>query len=93
MIAPVPTLSGSAPRQVACAFGATLRAAREAAGITQEALAELADCDRTYPSLLERGLRQPTIGMMIDIADALRVEPAALVNLTIARLRERGART
>ncbi len=93
MIAPVPTRSGSDSRLVAWAFGAVLRAARETAGMTQEVLAERADCDRTYPSLLERGLRQPTIGMMIDIAGALRVEPAALVNLTIARLRERGAKT
>jgi len=48
------------------------------------------DCDRTYPSLLERGLRQPTIGKVIGIAEALHIEPAALVNMTIARLRERG---
>src|SRR6267154_2716736 len=50
------------PRQVARAFGAILRAARVAAGLSQEVLAERADCDRTYPSLLERLLRQPTIG-------------------------------
>jgi transcriptional regulator with XRE-family HTH domain len=75
------------PRQVAKAFGAILRAARVAAGISQEVLAERADCDRTYPSLLERGLRQPTIGIVIVIADALRIEPARLVTLTVTRLR------
>jgi transcriptional regulator with XRE-family HTH domain len=75
------------PRQVARAFGAILRAARVAAGLSQEVLAERADCDRTYPSLLERGLRQPTIGKVIDIAGALHMEPTALVTLTIARLR------
>ena len=77
-------------RQVAKEFGAILRAARLAAGISQEVLAERADCDRTYPSLLERGLRQPTIGKVIEIAEALRIEPATLLNMTIARLRERG---
>jgi len=83
-------MSGLEPRQVAKAFGTVLRAARETAGISQELLAERADCDRTYPSLLERGLRQPTIGKVIDIAGALRVEAASLVNMTIVRLRERG---
>jgi transcriptional regulator with XRE-family HTH domain len=60
------------------------------AGITQEVLAERADCDRTYPSLLERGLRQPTIGKVINIAAALHVAPATLVNMTISRLRAWG---
>jgi transcriptional regulator with XRE-family HTH domain len=83
-------MSALDPRQVAKAFGAILRAARVAAGISQEVLAERADCDRTYPSLLERGLRQPTIGKVIDIAGALHLEPTVLLNLTIARLRERG---
>jgi transcriptional regulator with XRE-family HTH domain len=78
------------PRAVAMAFGAILRVARQDAGVSQEVLAERADCDRTYPSLLERGLRQPTIGKVLDLASALQLEPAALVNMTVARLRERG---
>jgi transcriptional regulator with XRE-family HTH domain len=72
-------MSALDPRQVARAFGAILKAVRAEAGISQEVLAERADCDRTYPSLLERGLRQPTISVLIDIANALRVEPATLV--------------
>ncbi len=47
--------------EVAVAFGKTLRAARRERGISQEDLAFRADCDRTYPSLLERGLRTPTL--------------------------------
>jgi transcriptional regulator with XRE-family HTH domain len=50
-------------------------------------LAELADIERTYPSLIERGLRQPTIGRVIAIAYALRIEPRKLVTMTVARLR------
>jgi transcriptional regulator with XRE-family HTH domain len=84
-------MSALYPHQVAKAFGAVLRAARVAAGISQEVLAERADCDRTYPSLLERGLRQPTIGKVIEIAGALHLDPAALVNMTVARLRGGGA--
>jgi XRE family transcriptional regulator, regulator of sulfur utilization len=79
---------GLDPRQVARAFGTILRAARLAAGISQEALAARADCDRTYPSLLERGLRTPTLSVIIEIAHALGVEPAQLVSETLKRLRE-----
>jgi transcriptional regulator with XRE-family HTH domain len=80
-------MSAFQQRQVAVAFGAVLKAMRTDAGISQENLAELADIDRTYPSLIERGLRQPTIGRVIAIADALRIEPGELVTMTVARLR------
>jgi transcriptional regulator with XRE-family HTH domain len=72
---------------VAKAFGAVLRTVRTGAGFSQEDLAEGADIDRTYPSLLERGLRQPTLGKLIAIANALGVEAATLVTRTVERLR------
>jgi transcriptional regulator with XRE-family HTH domain len=80
-------MSAFEQRRVAKVFGVVLRAARRHAGISQEYLAELADIDRTYPSLMERGLRQPTIGRVISIADALQIEPGKLVTMTVARLR------
>jgi XRE family transcriptional regulator, regulator of sulfur utilization len=88
-------MSGGEPaegRQVAAAFGSVLRAVRQEAGVTQEDLAFRADVDRTYPSLLERGRRQPTLAIVLRVARALTMEPAELVNRTIARLRERGVR-
>ena len=88
-------LQGGEPaggRQVAAAFGYVLRAVRQEAGVTQEDLAFRADVDRTYPSLLERGQRQPTLAIVLRVARALAMEPAELVNRTIARLRERGVR-
>jgi transcriptional regulator with XRE-family HTH domain len=75
-------------RQVAHAFGAVLRSVRTRQGLTQEALCESADMDRTYPSLLERGLRTPSLAMVIQIARALGVEPAQLVIETLTRLRD-----
>lgn len=75
------------PRQIAAAFGFILRAERTYRGMSQEELAERADLDRTYPSLLERGLRQPTIGRLIWIEYALCVEPGTLVKRTVAQLR------
>jgi DNA-binding XRE family transcriptional regulator len=79
-------------RQVAVAFGQTLRSVRREAGLSQEDLAFSAGIDRTYPSLLERGLRQPTLAIVLALARALAAEPAELISRTIARLRERGVR-
>jgi hypothetical protein len=45
-------MSALEQRRAAQVFGAILRTARIGAGITQEELAEGADIDRTYPSLL-----------------------------------------
>jgi transcriptional regulator with XRE-family HTH domain len=64
-----------------------LKLARTGAGLSQEKLAEVAEIDRTYPSLLERGLRQPTLAVLIAVAFALKIEPALLVTMTVARLR------
>ena len=69
-------------------FGRTLRTARLMRGsIEPRKLAEAGDFDRTYPSLIERGLRQPTLAVLIAVAFALKMEPALLVTMTVARLR------
>lgn len=74
--------------QVARAFGKVLATCRSIAKISQEELADRAGMDRTYPSLLERGLRQPTIGRLIATGIALDMEPSTLVMMTVVRLRE-----
>jgi transcriptional regulator with XRE-family HTH domain len=43
--------------------------------------------DRAYTSLLERGRRQPTLFVLLNLAAALEIEPALLVTMTVARLR------
>jgi transcriptional regulator with XRE-family HTH domain len=73
-------------REIAQAFGATLRDTRKARGISQDKLAVLCDFDRTYPSLIERGLRQPTLSMLLRLADALDTVPTKLVEDTLANL-------
>lgn len=52
-------------------FGKILKAIRESKGLSQESLAELAEVDRTYVSMVERGMRQPTLGVAKRFADAL----------------------
>jgi XRE family transcriptional regulator, regulator of sulfur utilization len=74
-------------RHVARAFGQALRAARMRRGISQDRLGELCDCDRTYPSLLERGFRGPTVAMLLRLSGGLGVEPEQLFADMMARLR------
>jgi transcriptional regulator with XRE-family HTH domain len=69
---------------VARAFGTVLRAARARQGISQERLAYCSGLGRTYPSLLERGLRQPTIGTLMRLSHVLRIAPVQLLEETLA---------
>jgi ribosome-binding protein aMBF1 (putative translation factor) len=62
-------------QDVARAFGLALRAARDAHGMSQDQLSEACDMDRSYPSILERGLRGPTVAMLLRLAYALDVAP------------------
>ena len=60
-------------------FGKVLRELREANNISQEKLAEYCELDRTYISLLERGLRQPTITTIFKLAKALNIAASDLI--------------
>ena len=62
------------------AFGHVLRSTREGMNISQESLALSAGVDRTFVSLLERGLRQPSLSTIIKLSSALNVEPGSLVD-------------
>jgi transcriptional regulator with XRE-family HTH domain len=72
--------------RVAVAFGKVLRESRKQKGLSQEELAGACEFDRTYPSLLERGLRTPTITILLDIADALGRPASELVTATLVEL-------
>jgi transcriptional regulator with XRE-family HTH domain len=74
-------------RKVAIAFGRVLREARLQKGLSQDRLASLCDFDRTYPSLLERGLRSPTLAMILRLSQALDINPSVLVTKTEDELR------
>jgi len=58
-------------------FARNLRRLREAADISQEALASECDLHRTEVSLLERCLRSPRLDTMIILADGLRLSSLA----------------
>lgn len=61
------------------AFGAAVRARRKELEISQEALADLAEIDRSHMGKIERGERNVTLLNVVRIARALEVRPSALL--------------
>lgn len=54
--------------------------------MAQDQLALLADVDRSYYGKLERGERQPSLALLLRIADALEVTGGELVTMVEARM-------
>lgn len=77
-----PTGSRSFDAPSAQAFGRVVREARLACGLSQEALAHEAGLDRSYFSKIERGLSQPTLFAILNIARALGFKASTLVGHT-----------
>lgn len=62
------------------AFGEHLRELRTAKGwASQEAFAHHIQLDRTYISGLERGVRNPTLDVIVKLAAGLDLKPAELL--------------
>jgi transcriptional regulator with XRE-family HTH domain len=55
-------------------FGQFLQSLRKAKGLSQEQLAEIAELDRIYISLLERGKRNPSLSCILAICQALDID-------------------
>ena len=60
--------------------------------MSQEALALECGLDRSYVSLLERGLRSPTVRTLFRLAEVLKTTPSELARRTeaIVGKREKG---
>lgn len=71
---------------IARAFGRVLKQARRKVGLSQVDLAANAEINKTYPSLLERGLRTPTLGVFIALAKHCKIEPQQLLTQTLAEM-------
>ena len=61
------------------AFGQALREIRKGKEISQEQLGLDAGFDRTYISLIERGINSPTIRTVVKLANVLKVAPSRIV--------------
>ncbi len=77
-------------RIIAAAFGRVLRETRVRRAVSQLMLADSSGLDPTYPSMLERGLRNPGLPIIIAVAEALAVNADALVARTVELVRHEG---
>ena len=78
---------GKEQTQLQSAFGEILRDLRNKVGLSQEKLAMDCGLDRTYISLLERGLRQPTLTTIFTLANSLAIKPSKLINAVEAEMK------
>ena len=60
-------------------LGRNVRKCRGEAGLTQEQLAERSGFSQQYISDIERGLRNPTIVSLYELAQALETTPVVLI--------------
>lgn len=65
----------TADGELAKAFGAPVRAARKASGLSQEHLAEQAGLHRTFVRSIERGESNTSVTTLVRLADVLGVDP------------------
>lgn len=73
-----------------------MKAARIEAGISQEALAYMANVERSYFGRVERGQSQPTLHVVLKVSAALGFEGGELVSMVerdLARRAKAKART
>lgn len=68
--------------------GKVLRELRNQTGLSQEQLGLECNLDRTFISLLERGLRQPTLTTLFILSDKLNISPSALIQKIEEKLAE-----
>ena len=60
-------------------FGGVIGGLRRSRGLSQEELADRAGVHRTYISQLERGLKSPTLAVLMKLGAALNVKPSQIL--------------
>lgn len=69
-------------------FGQVLRVLRQQKGLSQEELGFESGYHRTYVSLLERGLKSPSLQTIFNISKALTIETSDLIKKVEIKNRE-----
>ena len=59
--------------------GKAIQEFREKKGLTQEVLSGFADIGRTHLSMIERGLRKPSLNTLFKISNALNIKASELI--------------
>lgn len=60
-------------------FGNTLQKLRLEQNLSQLELSKISKIDRTFISLMERGIRQPSLTTIIRLAAGLKMKPSLLI--------------
>jgi transcriptional regulator with XRE-family HTH domain len=68
----------AAPHPYVVGLGRTIRELRSEQGLSAEALSLKSGVHRNYIGGIERGERQPTVLVIVRLAEALEVEPGDL---------------
>ncbi len=68
------------------AFGSVLSELRKGKNLSQDKVSSICDLDRTYISLLERGLRQPSLTTFLNLSKALDISPSDFITLVVQRM-------
>jgi len=74
------------------ALGTRIKALRKQRGWSQETLAERVGISTQYVSNIERGKENPTLDLLLRLAEGLRVSPADLFNFEVEGLDRKGLR-
>lgn len=72
------------------ALGFVIKSRREEQGMTQDQLASTAGIDRSYMSQVERGLKNITLPVLWNLAGALHVAPAKIIQEVAALHKSKG---
>ena len=70
-------------------FGSVLRELRHKRGLSQEALADAAGVDRTFISMLERGVKQPSLSTLLALATPLGTSASKMVQAVESAIGEK----
>jgi transcriptional regulator with XRE-family HTH domain len=63
-------------------FGREIKRRRASSRLSQEELAHRADVHASYVSQIERGVKSPTLGVIVRLARALQLAPSELISCT-----------
>ncbi len=72
-------------KSLAIVFGEVLKELRSKAGISQEDLANECELDRSFISMLERGLRMPTIETLFKLSNPLKKSSSEIIKIVEQR--------
>ena len=70
---------GKLTAEISTALADVIRKRRKAKGISLSKMAELSGVSQTYPGLVERGLRSPTVDVAHAMAKAMECDLSELI--------------